>query len=164
MCCWTFLGTQSMISSQRLGQNLLDLRGKMRLTMLTVFDEPPSEATTGIIQFGANFPSGKKMNHRPATARFLPWLCVPLWLCCGLCTTVYQSVPLCTTVVVLFTTVVDVGCAQPLPSYVGIVCLPQIASHRLQISSQLRITCSRWKYYGLRVRRTIGGWQTLCNF
>ena len=100
MCCWTFLGTQSMISSQRLGQNLLDLRGKMRLTMLTVIDEPPSEATTGIIQFGANFPSGKKMNHRPATARFLPWLCVPLWLCCGLCTTVYQSVPLCTTLVV----------------------------------------------------------------
>ena len=41
-----------------------------------------SEATTGIIQFGANFPSGKKMNHRPATARFLPWLCLPLWLCC----------------------------------------------------------------------------------
>ena len=40
-----------------------------------------SEATAGIIQFGANFPSGKKMNHRPATARFLPWLCVPLcWL------------------------------------------------------------------------------------
>ena len=32
-----------------------------------------SEATAGIIQFGANFPSGKKMNHRPATARFLPW-------------------------------------------------------------------------------------------
>ena len=39
--CWTFLGTQSMISSQRLGQNLLDLRGKMRLTTLTVFDERP---------------------------------------------------------------------------------------------------------------------------
>ena len=91
-----------------------------------------SEATAGIIQFGANFPSGKKMNHRPATARFLPWLCT--------------------------TTVLVVGCVPPLSSYVSIVWLPQIASHRLQISSQLRITCSRWKYYGQRVRSTIGGW------
>ena len=54
-----------------------------------------SEATAGIIQFGANFPSGKKMNHRPATACFLPWLCT--------------------------TTVVVVGCVPPLASYVGIV-------------------------------------------
>ena len=120
--CWTFLGTQSMISSQRLWQNLLDLRGKMRLTMLTVFDERPKPQPElfnleQISQVGRKWIT---VQRPPASSRG----CVYHFGCvvcdcadhCGGCgwwlfTTVYQSVPLCTTVVVvcwLCTTVVVV--------------------------------------------------------
>ena len=147
--CWTFLGTQSMISSQRLGQNLLDLRGKMRLTTLTVFDErpKPQQELFNLEQISQVGRKWITVQQPPASSRGCAYHCgcvVAMWQC-----VVHMVV--CTTVLV-------VGCVPPLPSYVGIVWLPQIASHRLQISSQLRITCSRWKYYGQRVRSTIGGW------
>ena len=102
--CWTFLGTQSMISSQRLGQNLLDLRGKMRLTTLTVFDERPKPQPElfnleQISQVGRKWIT---VQQPPASSRGCAYHCAGY----GLCTTV---VVVCTTVVVVCTTVVVMG-------------------------------------------------------
>ena len=84
--CWTFLGTQSMISSQRLGQNLLDLRGKMRLTTLTVFDERPKPQPElfnleQISQVGRKWIT---VQQPPASSRGCAYHCAG----CGLCTTI----------------------------------------------------------------------------
>ena len=84
--CWTFLGTQSMISSQRVGQNLLDLRGKMRLTTLTVFDERPKPQPElfnleQISQVGRKWIT---VQQPPASSRGCAYHCAG----CGLCTTI----------------------------------------------------------------------------
>ena len=128
--CWTFLGTQSMISSQRLGQNLLDLRGKMRLTMLTVFDERRPKPQPELFNLEQISQVGRKwitVQRPPASSRgcvyhsgcvvgCVPlctkvYLCVPLWLYSGcvyhcglLCVVVYYlcgGCGLCTTIAIL---------------------------------------------------------------